>query len=174
MSAPTNQAPYLITSRQIPQDPARLQPELVKAFYDIATAVNIREISSYEKFQTNTGQRWYGTDATNAGVKRQAFRRVYDVGNLPNATFKDISLGFDIDAGFQLTKLYGSATNGVDWISLPFVDGSGVSSGVGVFLVIAPSIVPPDTVPHSKMRIIDDIDWSAYSGNIVIEYILNN
>lgn len=166
MSQPVNQAPYLLTSRQIPQDPTRLQPELTKSFYDIASAVNVREISTYEKVQTNTGQRWYGLSVDDASVKRQAFRRVYDTGALPNTGFKDIPLGFDVDAGFQLTKLYGAAQNGTSWIPLPFVDGSGAIGNVGAFIINAsPSVIRITTSTAA---------FVAYSGVIVIEYILSN
>src|SRR6185369_2240528 len=113
-------APYLITSRRYPTDPTQLQNELSKSWIDTANAVNILQIGIYDKFQTNTGQRWFATgDPVDT---RQAFRQVYSF-PIASGTTTTIPHNIPVDVNTQFTHIYG-VINGYSgpYIPLPAVD----------------------------------------------------
>jgi len=154
-------APFLITNRQFPQDPEKLELILNKMYFDIAAAVNSREIGIYDKIQINTGERWFNTgDPTN---RLQAFRQVYTKVGLTSGD-NIIPHGINIDANTQFTDIYGTANlPSTKFIPLPFVDGTGGGDNIGLY------------VDATNIHIVTSTaNWTAYNVIIVLNYILND
>lgn len=166
MTGPTpqlNQAPYLIASRQFPQDKEQLERVLNKMYFEVANGVNARTIGVYDKFQIATGNRYFNTgDPTN---RLQSFRQVYTLANLPAAGTATIPSNIAIDNNTQFVQIYGVVQNGSIAVAFtPWVVGT------------------PNDAPYLRVNeatgnieiITTSGNWTTYSGIITLEYILNN
>lgn len=109
-----NNAPYLRTSREYPQDDLhQLSVELSKTYIDVAGAVNNRTISI---FPTNraaiNGENWFIS-----GQRQQGLRQVYTISAAGNTAH-----GLNIANISRFTRIYGTFTDGTSWYTLPYVD----------------------------------------------------
>lgn len=104
-----NQAPFLRTSRNFPQESQPLAVEVNKSYVDTANAVNERIIGT---FPTNrpaiTGESWF----LNNNQKQQTLRQIFTFTGTSaithNITFAKIS-----------PKSCGEFTDGTNWYGLP-------------------------------------------------------
>lgn len=113
---PSNNSPFLRTSRKFPQDAQALETELSKMYIDVANQVNSRDIALYLAGQTNTGQLW-GTPSNGQG--QQALRQVFAIpATLAGATS---TITHNIASISQVTRLYGVVTTATpDYRPLPY------------------------------------------------------
>ena len=125
MNNPTFTAPFLIGSRNFPEDAQKLVVEINRSYNDIANCVNARTIGI---FPTNrriqTGESWFIR-----GFKQATLRQVFPftaAGNIPhNINLAEIG-------GF--TRIYGTFTNGTNWYPLPYVDVIAANNQVNVIV----------------------------------------
>jgi len=150
-----NQAPYLRTSRDFPEEAHQLSVELTRSYIDIAARVNDRIIGI---FPTNrpavTGESWY-----TAGQQRsQTLRQVYLVTGAGS-----IVHGINTSNIGGFTRIYGTFTNGTNWYPLPYVDVTAANNQVNI-VVTATNIVI--TVGGGSPP-------SVVSGFVVLEWLSN-
>ncbi len=129
-----NQASYLRTSRNFPEDDMhKLSVEINRSYLDIANAVNSRTISI---FPTNrpvvNGESWFFNNQ-----RQQAFRQIYPftaAGNVPH--------GINFSSVSQFTKCSGSYTTsaGTMWFGAIYSSSVGIAGQV-TFYVTATNIV---------------------------------
>lgn len=122
----TNQTPYLRTSRNFPQEAQPLAVEVNRSYVDIANAVNQRVIGL---FPTNvsavTGESWF----INNNQRQQTLRRVYlftGAGNIPH--------GINLSTIAAITRIYGTFTDGTNWLPLPWVDVVSATNQINVYV----------------------------------------
>jgi len=157
MTVPTIRMPYLITSREWPQDPQLLSQELTKAYTEIALAVNRRTIGIYDRFEIVTGNEWY--NVTTPSNRRQSYRKVY--------LFNNYAPGpYTIDHGLrnleQIVDYYGAATTSTDYRKLPYT-------------AITASDQVEIKVTNTQIEItVGATSPTLTSGFIVLEYILTS
>lgn len=165
MTLPSNQfliqAPFLITSRKFPVEPGELNTTLSKAWNDLSNTINIREIAHYEKFLTNTGQRWF--DDGDPQNKKQAFRRVYTAASILNGVTQ-IQLDFTVNPTTIFTNLYGIADDGTTAVPLEHINTAAPADSIELQIDRA----------NSRINIITTTaNWVNFSALIVLEVILN-
>lgn len=158
-----NQAPYLITSRQFPQDSEELERVLNKMYFEVSNAINARTNGIYDKFQIATGNRYFNTgDPTN---RLQSFRQVYTIDALPNTGTATIPSNIAIDNNTRFVQIYGVVQDGAIAVAFtPWI------------------LATPDDAPYLRVNetsgnieiITTSGNWVGFSGIITLEYILNN
>jgi len=120
----SNQAPFLRTSRQFPEDAPELVVELDKTYIEIAQTVNDRTIGI---FTTNrsivTGESWFFTN----NQRQQTLRQLYTFSSAGS-----IVHGISLNAISGFTKIYGTFTDGTNWYPLPYVDTAAFANQVSV------------------------------------------
>lgn len=121
-----NQTPYLRTSRNFPQEAQPLAVEVNRSYIDIANAVNQRTIGI---FPTNvsaiTGESWFVLN----NQRQQTFRRVYLVTGPGN-----IAHGLNLANIAAITRIYGTFTDGVNWLPLPWVDVVSATNQINLYV----------------------------------------
>lgn len=121
-----NQAPFLRTTRNFPEEIQPLTVELNRSYVDIAAKVNNRIIGL---FPTNkpaiTGESWF----YNKNEKQQTLRQLYTFTSAGNIVH-NINLA-QIDA---FTRIWGTFTNGTNWYPLPYVDVVAANNQVNVIV----------------------------------------
>lgn len=108
-------------------------------------------LASREDFSTeehDTGRRWIDG--------RIIYRKVVDIGALPNATSKNVLHGIVAN---QFISVSGKAVSGGTVINLPHVDTSNVANQVYV------------DVQALDITLVTGIDRSGYVGHVVLEYV---
>jgi len=90
----------------------------------ISRAVNTKDTGYYNTTEFLTNMTYFSGARPNA---RGVFRQVVDFGTLPNAGTKTVAHNIAFDANYRLTRVYGAATDPVNfyYIPLPYVDVSG-------------------------------------------------
>ena len=83
------------------------------------------------------------------------YRKVVDVGALPNATTKTVSHGLDVS---RIVSIGGIATNGSSYINLPHVNTAAVGNGVNL------------NINGADVSLTTGINFSSYKGFVFIEY----
>jgi hypothetical protein len=158
---PTRQ-PFLITSRKFPLEGEKLQQDLGKMYFDVANAMNNREIAQYDRMQINTGQRWFNNG--NPQNRLQAFRQVYTLDSIASGT-NVIASNIPIDARTKFTYI------------------NGVAQSLTIATALTPwNITRTDDAPYLRVNlatgnieiITNTANWVGYSAIVVLEYILNN
>lgn len=130
-ATPTNQVPYLRTTRTFPQDPQSLSVEMSKAYLDIANVVNSRTIGIFGTVQTVTGNAWYLKGGTQ---RNQTLRQVYSftsTGSIPHGINTLNIVGF--------VAIYGSFQDNAtppNFYPLPYVSTTAANQ---VQVVITPT-----------------------------------
>lgn len=125
-----NQTPYLITTRNFPEDLKGLTVEMGRTYIDIANSVNQRTVGVFSNtHQVITGESWF---TRGGNQKQQALRRVYpfvaaDLPNIPHQiTISQIS-------GF--IRIWGTFVDaGGIWYPLPFVSATAAANQVQVLV----------------------------------------
>lgn len=102
----------------------------------------------YSTEETNTGKTWIDG--------KTIYRKVYQIENLPNSTYKDFDLAFTPGT---IIKMCGVANNGVDYLPLPYVNPSDNKYSIRI-----------NIASNNKIRIGTETDRSAYKAFVIIEY----
>lgn len=122
-----NQAPFLRTSRNFPQEIQALAVEINKSYVDIANSVNQRTIGIFPaNTQAITGEQWF---VASGNQRQQTLRKVFTftaAGNIPHG------ISFTNLSGF--TRIYGTFTDGSIWYPLPYVDVTSATNQVNVIV----------------------------------------
>lgn len=126
MSSIINQAPFLRTTRNFPEEIQPLTVEINRSYVDIAAKVNNRVIGI---FPTNrpaiTGESWF----YNANEKQQTLRQIYTFTAAGN-----IAHGIKVDQIAGFSRIYGTFTDGTNWYPLPYVDVTAANNQVNVIV----------------------------------------
>lgn len=166
MTAPfqTLRTPFLVQTRQFPLNEKEFPNTMAKVYYDIASAVNSREISIYETFQTNTGQRWFNTgDPTN---KLQAFRTCYVLPSIANGV-NSIPVSMVLDTNTQFVNIYGTANSPSTGFSIPLPYVNVTTPGDEIELRVNWNTSSIEIVTSTA-------NWTTFSAIVVLEYIEDN
>jgi len=119
-----NNAAYLPTSRNFPNDIDKLIIELNRSYIDIANVVNVRTISIFPSNKpAQTGESWF----FQKNMKQQGFRQVYPFTG--NITAINHMISPFQDASY-FTKIYGTFFDGTNWYALPYVDITAVTNQI--------------------------------------------
>ena len=97
-----------------------------------------------EEIETN--KRWF---------EKKVFRKVVNIGALPNATTKDVA--HNVVGLNQVVSIRGMAQSGGTWIPLPLASGL-ANQSIHIFATT------------TLIRVNTQVNWSAYSGWAVLEY----
>lgn len=109
-----NQAPFLRTSRNFPEDTTQLATEINKTYVDIANNVNTKTIGIFPTQRPAvTGDSYYLTSQ-----RQQTLRQVYPFKGPVVAPIAH-GIKFNEIAGF--VRIYGTFTDGTNWYPLPYV-----------------------------------------------------
>ena len=121
-----NSVPYLRTTRDFPEDGQALRMELNKSYIDTSNAINVRTIGI---FPTNlpaiTGEEWFLS-----GIKQQSLRQVYTFSSFSSP--QSIAHNLNLSQISMFTKIYGTATDGSIWYTLPYVDITDVTNQISL------------------------------------------
>lgn len=122
MTSPTFQpsnslAVFLPTTIQYPKNPEELIIRLNKAYEDIATRLNLKQIGIFDLQEFLTGEQWFTTG--NPQRTRQTFRHVYSIGAIPIGATVNTAHGLTQITAF--THIYGTCiTDVVDYRPIPY------------------------------------------------------
>lgn len=126
-------SPFIPIYRQFPvEDSHNLEKQLVNSYQQVATAVNQRDIGTYDTNIVPNGQRWF---ATNNAKLRDSFRVVLQVSDAV------LTVAHGITLINQLTRLYGAFFDGTSWQTLPFVSVTGVTNQISLRVTATQLIV---------------------------------
>lgn len=121
-------------------DVKKLIARLYQALNNISIAVNLKDTGYYPEKEFVCGQLFFPSDGSNSSVRgnvayRSVFRKVINVGTLPNSTSKNVPHYMNT-TGYTFTRIYGTATDPSAarlFIPLPyFANGSGSSVALWV------------------------------------------
>lgn len=151
-----NQAPYLRTSRNFPDDNSQaLSVEVNRSYIDIANKVNERTIGTYAvNAPVITGDRWF---LSGASSRQQGLRQVYTFTAAGN-----IAHGINLSNISAFVKIYGTFTNGTNWYPLPYVDTN--AAGNCISLNVTPTNIVITAGGGAP---------AITSGTIVLEWLSN-
>jgi hypothetical protein len=119
-----NNAPFLRTTRNFPEDPQALSVEISKSYLDIANIVNARTIGVYATVPIVTGNTWY---VRGGSQKNQSLRQVYTFTAAGN-----IAHGINLANIAGFVAIYGTFTDGTIWYPLPYVNVVAANNQVSV------------------------------------------
>jgi len=146
-------SPFIPIYRQFPvEDGPNLEKQLVNAYQQTATAVNQRDIGTYDTNIVPNGQRWF---AANNAKLRDAFRIVVQVSDAV------LTVAHGIPLINQLTRLYGTFFDGTSWQTLPFISVTGVTNQISIRVTSTQVIVTKGAGAPPTIA----------SGIVVVEYI---
>lgn len=118
----------------------RFHTKLVEIYQNIALRVNERQIGTYDKVETNTGQRFFGGGSTPLRL-RESVRTVYEITGpiAPNASSTTAHGLTNIQF---FTHIYGTAvTNVVDYRPLPYVDVTDVTNQISLTITTTDIVI---------------------------------
>ena len=103
----------------------------------------------------------YSTTETVVGtwMGKPLYRKVIDIGNLPNANSKSVNHGIS-NLGI-VTKYYGTAESSDSSIPIPYTYPSATGANYGIGL---------DPVTSTTITVVTGVDRSGYTGHVVLEY----
>lgn len=165
MSVSTNPSVtnYLITSREFPKEPSELEPVLSKSYVEIAQAVNVRTIGTFNTFQIVTGDRYYNT--SNPLQLRQSYRTLFTFGAVASGASTTIS--FNSSAITESAHIYGNcitADNTTKFRCIPYASATDVTKQIQIDI---------DTTASTIIITNGAGAPNILSGNIIFEYMLN-
>lgn len=123
----------------------------------IVASTNMKEIGSYTEEEIQNGQQFFNNQ--NAQRPHNIFRKVIDVGPLPNASTKLINHEIDVSSTTRFTRIYGAANDpGNTYIPLPYASPTAL-------LAIELS------VDNQAVSITTGIDYTSFTDCfVVLEY----
>lgn len=112
-----SQAVFIATSRNFNVEEEDLPVILSQYYREIAYAVNVKEIASYDTAELLNGQQYF--DPNNAQKKRYVYRKVFSVGAV--AAGATLNTNHSITSITAFTRIYGTCiTDVVDFRPLPY------------------------------------------------------
>lgn len=111
----SNQLPISV---EFPEDPKELSRILDLLYKRIANSVNSKEGALYVPQEVAAFQQYFAS-ATNPLQFRPVYRRVVIFGALPNTALKSVAHGIAFGTTFSATRIYGAASDPVNFIYLP-------------------------------------------------------
>lgn len=122
-------AVFLPTTIQYPKDQKELLERLNKAYEDMATRLNAKQIGIFDFVEFLTGEQW--PIIGNPQQKRQTFRIIFQIGSIAPGATSTTAHGLTGITAF--THIYGTAiTNVVDYRPIPYTNVSLVSNQISV------------------------------------------
>ncbi len=122
-------AVFLPTTIQYPKDPEELLIRLNKAYEDIATRLNVKQIGIFDLLEFLTGEQWFTTG--NPQIKRQTFRKVYEIGAIAAGATSNTAHGLTGVTAF--THIYGTAiTAAPDNRPIPYASATAVNQQIEI------------------------------------------
>lgn len=140
---------------------------LTETLEDLSNGVNVRDYAYYVDRTVINGQQWMGNATPNE--LRSVFRKVIDLGGLPNfgsTDPKNVAHGITTSANTCITRLYGAASDpGASSLTLglplPYVDAGGTAH-IGLAIDSTNIIINGDGAT----------DYSAYTcAYVVVEWL---
>ena len=127
----------------------------------VNAAVNDKDIAQYVEQEILNGQKFFTPNES--GKFRDAFRKVIDFGGLPNMASTSIPHGITVDANTVFTRIYGVATDPVNFSYLPLPYASPVA-GSNIEL----------SLDSTSITITTGNDRSAYTTTyVILEFVKN-
>lgn len=125
---------HIFPSDDFPQYDVKLRQYLNR----IASSVNRKDSGLYTDEEVVTGQQFipiFDSDKTRNLTYRDVYRKVIDIGALPDSTTKSVPHGISTTENFSIVKFYGAATDpGVSTLTraipIPFTNTSPPSDEV--------------------------------------------
>lgn len=112
-----SQAVFIPTSRNFNVEDDELPVILSQYYREIAYAVNIKEIASYDTVELLNGQQYF--DPNNAQKKRYVYRTVFNVGAV--AAGATLTTNHSISAITSFTRIYGTCVTAIpDFRPMPY------------------------------------------------------
>jgi hypothetical protein len=119
-----------------------------------ADVINNTESGFYDSLEVLNGQQFFSS--INYQQPRLAFRKIIDLGSLPNTG--TLSIAHGITGITVMTRIYGAATSATSYIPMPYF---GLGNGIELQMDLTNIIV----TTYSNR--------SAYTGLVVVEYLKN-
>lgn len=173
--APSNtSSAFLIQNQYFSDDQQQFLQQITKINADIARAVNIRDIASYDTTELMTGQQFFASSSQTVVEplpKRYSFRTTVNFGALPNNSTKSVAHNIQgIDPGtnstFSFTRIYGTATNPTTGsfkaVPIPYVNVGTPGDGIEIWVDATNVNIKTTTA-----------NWTAFSAIVVLEYLKN-
>lgn len=134
---------------------------------NISLVLNTKDSAFYFDQEFLTGQIFFPEPTLNSTTAqtpnpRQTFRKVINVGALPNAASKLVPHNIALSQGYIFTRIYGAATqaSGISAIPIPFSSITAVANNIEL------------AVGATDVAIFTSIDYSAFTNcYVVLEYI---
>jgi len=152
------QAPFLITSREFPEEDAKkLSLVLNRSYVDISNAVNARTISIFpEDRPILTGEKWY----LGGNIQYQSFRQVYSF-----TSTADIPIGFKFNRLSSFSRMSGTYTDGTSWFGLVPATSVAVAGVISFYVGVG-------TATSDSIKFLTGAGAPALtSGTIVLEWL---
>lgn len=91
---------------------------------NIAIALNVKDSAVYDTQEFVNGQVYFPNPALSSAssttpTQRQVYRKLINFGTLPNTGTTAVAHGLTVNAAFSFTRIYGCATDPVNFIYLP-------------------------------------------------------
>lgn len=113
---------------------------------------NLSDLVTYSTNEVDTGKKWVDG--------KTIYRKVVNIGALPNSTTKKVDHGVSgIDT---IVKIYGTANSNNNALNLPYVETK--TNNVNNIPVYVSKVAP------LNITVITEVDFSTYTGVIIIEY----
>lgn len=145
-----NRAPFIRTSREIPEDLHQLTVEVNRAYVDIAEAVNRRTIGLFPTNQPAiTGESWFLTSS-----RQQTLRQIYSI-----SSYAPVTHGINFSGLTAFSTIRATGFDGTNYFPIPFINGANT---VGIF--VSPTqiqFIPTGVVP------------AIVSGIVILEWLSN-
>ena len=156
----TTQTAYVPTFRNFQVEEDQLGLLLQTTYSDLANAVNIKTIGTYDLVETVTGNQFFTPG--NAQKKIYSFRQCYQLGAIAAGAASTFS--HNIAGLVQLTNAYGSViTDVIDYRPVPFADVTNVTNQISI------------VVTSTQITVTNGATAPAItSGIITLEYLRNS
>ncbi len=143
-----NQAAYLRTSRDFPQEAKQLSVELSKSYIDTANSINVRIIGIFPTTRPSiTGEGWFLVN----NQKQQTFRQAYVF-----TTTANIPHNIKTDNIYNFSRCWGVYYDGTNWNGIIFANSAGIA-GQLTFYLTSSNIVFVGAATIVKAQIV--LEW---------------
>jgi hypothetical protein len=151
-----NQAAFLRTSRDFPEETHALARETNKSYIEIADKVNSRTIGFYTVSRPSiTGESWFILN----NQRQQAFRQVFNL-TVSAGAFVNVNHGIQVITLSQFTpKCYGSYTDGTNSYGLIFGSTTAIGGQISFYINKTQIVFVPDAAAPTPTAGLIVLDW---------------
>lgn len=150
-----NIVPFLITSRQFPQDVKLLSIESDRAYVDVANAVNRRTLGMFTSNRmVQTGETWFITN----NQQQQGFRQIYTFTAAGNITH-----GLNFTNISQFTKCQGSFTDGTNYYGVIYGSSTSIAGQISFYITSTDIVVLSGAGAPTISSGIIVLEWIAFT-----------